>query len=116
MPNIVRQVVEKVDDTSVNPPVNIGALARDVIDVRPEQTDRNGTVIYPADGNETGYTMAQFIDHYMAFMREVPFMFIGQPDGVDEYGTPTLTNHHVGIWLDTSVNSDTLWDKREHKA
>lgn len=112
MPSIVRQVVEKTDETELRPPINIGALSRDVIDIRPAQTDRDGNPIYSADSNQTGYTFAQFVDHYMAFMREVPFMFIGQPDAVGEDGAPTLTNHHVGIWIDTSINSDTLWETR----
>ncbi len=109
MAYIVRQIVEKTDDAVIGAPVNIGALSRDVIDLRPKQVDSNGNEIYPADSNATGYTFAQFIDHYLTFMKEVPFIFIGPPDNTEDN---TLTNTHIGLWLDTSVRSDTLWDRR----
>lgn len=108
MPYVVRQIVEKATDSRVNPPVNIGALSRDVVDKRPKQTDQDGNVIYPADSKETGYSFAQFVDHYMAFMKEVPFIFIGEPNKPDK----TISNNHVGIWLDTSVKSNTQWETR----
>ena len=107
MPRIVRRVAEREDDARVGTPYNIGALFRDVIDLRPAQKDENGEEIY-VEGNGTGITLAQFIDHYLDFMRTVPFMYIGnKPPSVNENNE---MNHHIGIWIDTSEPSSVYWD------
>ena len=108
MPKIVRQVAERIDesingDQHVGTPMNIGALFRDVIDLRPAQIDSKGDTVYPADPRETGYTLAQFIDHYMDFMRSVPFIYIGNNQ---------VDNNHIGIFIDTSCQSSSEWDIR----
>lgn len=101
---LVTQVAEKDGDQHSEQPISIGVLARDVVDLRPNQPG------YTEDtANQTGWTLAQLIDNYRDYMREVPFIFIGYPKEDDGTG---IKNNHVGLWIDTSVTSRTQWDTR----
>lgn len=80
--NYVKQVSVKQDNGSLGSAYKIGAGFSDIVDTRAD------------NGN---YTLEQFFDNYISFMKNTTFVYTG---------TTVPTNTHVGIWIDTSVNND----------
>lgn len=80
---LVKQVAIKQDNGSMGTPYKVGASFEEIID------ERKGK------GN---YTLAQFFDNYLEFMKNTTFVYEG----------PTKPeNQHIGIWIDTSkTNQD----------
>lgn len=78
---VLKNVSIKQDDGSLSTPTPIGATFMDVIDSR------------PGFGQ---YSLAQFFDNYMDFMKNTTFVYRGE-------NKPQ--NKHIGIWLDTSVDN-----------
>lgn len=76
--NLVRKVVTKQEDGTLSNDYVIGAIFDDIVD-----GERAGA---------TGYTLSQFIDNYMNFMSNVPFIYVGANEP---------TNTHIGLWIDT---------------
>lgn len=78
----VRKVAVKQQDGGLGSDNTIGATFSDVVDA-----DRSGA---------TGYSLDQFFDSYMRFMKEANFVYAGdiKPQ-----------NNHIKIWLDTSVTN-----------
>lgn len=86
--NLVKQVSVKQEDGNFGSFYDFGASFSEIIDSRAGQ------------GN---FSLAQFFDNYMAFMKETTFVWAG----VDQ-----PTNTHIGIWLDTGhTNHDTYGDR-----
>ena len=79
----VRQVSQNVGGT-LGEVIPLGSTFEDVLDVaRDDET------------TPTGFTLAQFLDNYLAFMSETPFVF---------YGDDEPENSHIKFWADTNVN------------
>lgn len=79
--NYVKQVSVKNESGSLDSAYSIGAGFADVVDTRADR------------GN---YTLEQFFDNYINFMRNTTFVYTG---------TTQPSNTHVGIWIDTSVTN-----------
>lgn len=77
------EVARKVDDaTGLGTRHKIGADFANVIDSR------------------NGYTLAQFFDSYLSFLKESNFVYTGSTQPV---------NSHVSLWIDTGhTNQDNL--------
>lgn len=77
---LVRKVAVKQSDGSLSADRTIGAVFTDIVDA-----ERSGA---------TGYSLDQFIDSYLKFMSETPFVYVGneEPD-----------NSHIKIWIDTNT-------------
>lgn len=78
----VRKVAVKQQDGGLGSDNTIGATFSDVVDA-----DRSGA---------TGYSLDQFFDSYMRFMKEANFVYAGDVKP---------QNSHIKIWLDTSVTN-----------
>lgn len=76
--NLIRKVAVKQSDETFSNDYTIGAIFDDIVD-----GERVGA---------TGYSLSQFIDSYLSFLTNVPFIYIG---------ADTPTNSHIGLWIDT---------------
>lgn len=79
---LVKEVYVKQQDGTFNTPTSLGATFENVIDQR-------------ASG-ATRYTLAQFLDNYLDFMKTNNFI---------AYGTNAPVNTHARIWIDTAHNN-----------
>lgn len=81
--NLVNQVGVKNDSGEMGAFQNIGTSFANIIDTRT---------------NRGNYSLEQFFDNYMNFLKTATFIYSG----------PTQpTNTHIGIWLDTNkTNQD----------
>nr|DAF55205.1 MAG TPA: hypothetical protein [Siphoviridae sp. ctZHD14] len=81
--NLVNQVGVKSDTGEMGSYYNVGTSFANIVDTRI---------------NKGNYTLEQFFDSYMSFMRGATFVYSGNT---------TPQNPHVGIWLDTNkTNQD----------
>jgi len=74
----VRKVAVKQSDGTLSADTDFGATFANVLDV--------------GRSNETGYSLDQFLDHYVDFMKNTTFVYTGAIEPV---------NHHM-LWVDTS--------------
>lgn len=77
---LVRKVAVKQEDGTLGSDKTIGAVFTDIVDA-----ERVGA---------TGYSLDQFIDSYVNFMNETPFMYVGNEQP---------TNTHIALWIDTNT-------------
>lgn len=81
--NLVREVIRKNDDGTLEASQIIGASFDDVIDTR---------------ANKGNYTLSQFFDNYIDYMNNTTFV---------SRGTVSPANTHIGVWIDeTQTNQD----------
>ena len=81
--NLVKQVAVKQEDGSLGSYVKLGASFEEIVDSRRDK------------GN---FSLAQFFDNYMDFMKNTTFVYSG-PNKPE--------NNHIGFWIDTSkTNQD----------
>lgn len=78
---VVREIYRKQEDGTVSSAHNIGSNFQNIIDDRPGQE---------------GYTLAQFFDNYMSFIKNNIFVYTGPVKP---------TNTHIGIWIDTGSSN-----------
>lgn len=82
--NLIKNVIKKNEDGTLDTPIPFGATFSEVIDSR-SSVGKN-------------FTLSQFYDNYDSFMNSAIFTY---------RGPNTPTNTHVGIWIDTSeTNQD----------
>lgn len=80
--SFVKKVGQKAKDGSLTLPYSeFGVGFENVVDTRSDK------------GN---YSLAQFFDNYMDFMKNTTFVYTGKTQP---------TNTHVGIWIDTSSSN-----------
>ena len=80
--SFVKKVGQKAKDGSLTMPYSEFGVGFDkVVDTRKDK------------GN---YSLAQFFDNYMDFMKNTTFVYTGKTQP---------TNTHVGIWIDTSSSN-----------
>lgn len=79
--NLVKTVAIKSDEGTLGSDYKLSSSFQDIID------NRQGK------GN---YTLAQFFDNYISFMRNGNFIYMGNTQP---------TNTHIAIWIDTSTNN-----------
>ena len=80
--SFVKKVGQKAKDGSLTMPYSaFGVGFENVVDTRRDK------------GN---YSLAQFFDNYMDFMKNTTFVYTGKTQP---------TNTHVGIWIDTSSSN-----------
>lgn len=79
--NLVKTVAVKSEDGTLGSDFKIGAGFNEIVD------DRAGK------GN---YSLAQFFDNYMDFMKNSFFVY---------YGTDEPANTHIPLWIDTSKSN-----------
>lgn len=80
--SFVKKVGKKAKDGSLTLPYSsFGVGFENVVDTRMDK------------GN---YSLAQFFDNYMDFMKNTTFVYTGKTQP---------TNTHVGIWIDTSSSN-----------
>lgn len=77
---LVRKVAVKQDDGTLSADNTIGAIFTDIVDA-----ERIGA---------TGYSLDQFIDSYISFLKETPFIYVGNEQP---------TNNHIALWIDTNT-------------
>jgi len=77
--SLVRKIAEKQQDGTLSADSTIGAIFTDVVD-----GERVGA---------TGYSLDQFIDSYLAFMKANLFTYVGNEEPL---------NHHIALWVDTN--------------
>lgn len=77
---LITNVAQKTS-TSLSDPYETGASFENVIDTR-------------KDGNK--YTLAQFFDNYVSFMKEASFIYTG---------SEKPKNNHIKVWIDTGTNN-----------
>lgn len=86
--NLVKQISVKQDDNTLGTFYDFGASFADIVDTRIGM------------GN---FSLEQFFDNYMSFMKENAFVFVG----IDQ-----PTNKHISLWIDTGhTNHDTYGEK-----
>lgn len=76
--NLVNQVGVKSDTGEMGSYYSFGATFSEIVDTRT---------------NKGNYSLAQFFDNYMSFMKNTTFVYTGKT---------TPKNTHVGIWIDTN--------------
>lgn len=79
---LLQDIAEKLDNGEMGPAVPFSSDFSHTVDMRE---------------GKTRYTLAQFFDHYMSFMKEADFIY---------YGKNEPTNKHIKIWIDTSRSSN----------
>lgn len=80
--SFVKKVGQKAKDGSLIMPYSeFGVGFENVVDTR---------------SNKGNYSLAQFFDNYMDFMKNTTFVYTGKTQP---------TNTHVGIWIDTSSSN-----------
>lgn len=78
---LITDIAQKQEDGSLGAPYDIGADFADIVDGRA--------------GGE-GYTLQQFYDHYINFMKNGYFVASGSTQPV---------NNHIMLWFDTSQSN-----------
>lgn len=78
---LITNVAQKQEDGSLGAPITFGADFADIVDGRA--------------GGEN-FSLQQFYDHYMNFMKNGYFV---------TSGTNTPVNNHVTLWFDTSQSN-----------
>lgn len=79
--NLINRVSQKQEDGTLGNANNIGVDFSNVVDSRVDQGQ---------------YSLQQFFDSYMAFMKNTSFIYSGP-------NTPT--NEHIALWFDTNPST-----------